>query len=106
MFPYYAASPASRSRCNSNCPDCARKRKGKVKHASLAVSCPGLALEWDAARNGRAADAVSCGSKKKGWWVCGGCKGSFEARVQARALMGSGCPSCRKAARQEAGGRV
>ena len=93
-----AASPNSRYRCGANCPECARKRKGKVKHASLAVSCPGLALEWDVEKNGCSASDISCGSKKKGWWVCRGCKGPFEARVQARALLGTGCPACRKAA--------
>lgn len=91
------ASPASRSTSGANCPECARKRKGKVRHASLAVSCPELALEWDEAKNGRPANAVSAGSKKKGWWVCGRCEESFETRVQNRALLGTGCPRCRKA---------
>jgi hypothetical protein len=90
----WEASPTSRSRCGANCPECARKRKGKVKHASLAANCPNLATEWNEEKNGRPATDITCGSKKKCWWVCKECRGAFEARVQARALLGSGCPRC------------
>jgi hypothetical protein len=85
----------------SNCPECALKGNGKVKYASLADGRPDLVAEWDEARNGCTAAGVTCGSKKKAWWVCGQCQGSWRANVNNRANKGSGCLSCRELFRRK-----
>jgi len=93
----WATSQNLRSTNGSNCPECARKGNGKIKHASLADGRPDLVFEWDEDRNGCKATGVTCGSDKKAWWVCGRYGGSWQAKVINRANRGYGCPSCREA---------
>jgi len=80
-----------------NCPECAkRERPGKShrKHPSLLDGCPELAAEWDEAKNSILPGEVTCGSKRKAWWMCRVCKWSWQATVHQRALIGTGCPRC------------
>jgi hypothetical protein len=91
----WEASPGSRNSYRTDCPDCARKRSGKVHYASLADGRPDLVAEWDEGRNdwaNWAATGVTCGSDKKAWWVCGKCGGSWQAKIKDRANRGQGCP--------------
>jgi len=92
----WKVAPDIRSTMDSNCPECARKSNGKIKHDSLADDRPDLVPEWDEGRNGRPATDVTCGSGKKAWWVCGECGGSWQARINDRATRGYGCFSCRE----------
>jgi hypothetical protein len=75
------------------CPECARKEgKTQTKHPSLADGCPELLGEWDEAKNDISATEITCGSRRKVWWVCRICGGSWQASVQSRALFGTRCP--------------
>jgi hypothetical protein len=83
------AQPRNRS-SGTECTECASR-----KLPSLAHGRPDLAAEWDAEKNEFLATEVSCGSHKKGWWLCKLCGGSWQAAVGHRALKGSSCPTAR-----------
>jgi len=95
----WEVSPNSRSTQGTDCPECARKGIGRIKHASLADGRPDLALEWDEGRNGCPPTLVTCGSGKKAWWICGRCGAPWQAKVEKRANKGQGCPNCRELSR-------
>jgi len=83
---------------DSSCPKCARKKKAVFRgrhHPSVAEGCQSIAIEWNTTRNDMRPTEVSCGSTRKVWWLCRGCGGSWQARVDNRALRNQGCPSCR-----------
>lgn len=61
---------------------------------SLEKHSPDIAEEWDYERNSPLRpDQVGHGSTKKVFWICA--KGhSYEARIDHRTIMHSGCPYC------------
>ena len=76
------------------CPACA----GRVAtdKNNLAVMNPGLAKEWNYAKNGNLRpEDVTPGSDKKVWWKCSkdGCNHEWEAHVYSR-TYGYGCQKC------------
>ncbi|MBR6935778.1 MAG: zinc-ribbon domain-containing protein [Clostridia bacterium] len=63
-------------------------------YSSLAIHSPDIAKEWDYVKNSPLRpDQIGHGSTKKVFWICK--KGhSFEARIDHRTIMHSGCPYC------------
>lgn len=67
--------------------------------ASLEEYCirrgtPEILAQWDTERNGAAAPGdIPHSSREKAWWRCER-DHSYQASVQSRAMMGSGCPIC------------
>ena len=67
-----------------------------VKSNSLATTHPDLAKEWHPAKNGELTpDKVTAGSERKVWWKCPkGPEHEWQAKVEQRARLSSGCPRC------------
>ena len=65
-----------------------------AKKDSLLMTHPDLAVEWDFEKNGDLTpEQVSKGQVRKVFWKCS--KGhSYEARIDHRCSMNSGCPYC------------
>ena len=58
-----------------------------------------LMTEWNWDKNiGLDPSVITCGSKKKVWWLCSTCGHSWEATVKNRS-SGRNCPECAKAKR-------
>ena len=98
------------------CQKCGYEWKSRVSHRSKGVGCPvcsghqvltgyndlstlypSVAQEWNYDKNGELLPMqVSCGSKKKVWWICN--KGhEWKATVYSRTgKKHSGCPECAK----------
>ena len=80
----------------SGCPYCTGK-KVLIGFNDLQTCYPNLVeSEWDWSRNtkrGLYPTEVSKGSKKKAWWHCSTCKGSYEATICDK-TTGYGCPFC------------
>ena len=73
-----------------------------TEHPKVADAKPELLAEWDPA-NQRRASECTLGSKYRAGWICSTCAHHWEARVQARALQGKGCPECSKALSRKSG---
>lgn len=88
----WQAAVASRVE-GAGCPVCA----GKIilpGHNDLASRYPGIAAQWDSARNGGLSPKqVSPASNRKVWWQCERGHG-WQAAVAARTAQNSGCPYC------------
>ena len=50
--------------------------------------------EWHPTRNTKQPGDVTAGSRYQAWWRCRACGHQWQARVQSRAQLGSGCPHC------------
>ena len=84
------AAIVNRANRGTGCRVCSR-RKRNTKSAPIP---PSLVAQWSK-RNNIHADALTCGSDRKVWWVCGGGH-EWEATVANR-VAGSGCPACSSA---------
>ena len=76
----------------------------KEKENSLFKSFPQIAKEWDYEKNeGLSPKMVTKSSNRKVWWICS--EGhSWEAKINNRTSLGTGCPICgrRKAGKNKA----
>lgn len=55
-----------------------------------------LIAEWDWKKNeGLDPNVITCGSKKKAWWICSVCSHTWESTVKNRST-GRDCPKCAK----------
>jgi hypothetical protein len=90
----WQASIASRARLGAGCSCCARFTV--VKSNCLATTHPKLAKEWHPTKNGDLTpDKVTSGSERKVWWKCPkGPDHEWQARIDHRAKVSSGCPRC------------
>ncbi len=82
------------------CPECYGQRRREqgprvvAVDRSLQALYPGVAAEWDRARNGGLDPAaISPMSKQNAWWQCGTCGHTWPAVVHNR-TRGHGCPRC------------
>lgn len=83
---------ANRVRGN-NCPYCAGKYPIQGEN-DLATVEPQLAAEWHPTKNGELLpQAVTKGSNRKVWWLCGKCGFEWPAIIWSR-VKGRGCPQC------------
>lgn len=83
----------------TGCPQCkklstSRKLSLAPEGDSFANSFPSIAHEWHPTKNGDCTPyQYKVGSKKRAWWICK--KGhEWEAIINSRTLLGSGCPYC------------
>lgn len=75
----------------TGCPYCANRAVVPGEN-DLATTHPELAREWDGERNTLRPSALTFGSTRKAWWLCG--KGHrWQASIASRA-RGAGCPVC------------
>ena len=90
----WLAAPNSRSgwkgRKGSGCPFCANRKV--CQHSSLPTKAAHLVPEWSDA-NKRSPDDFTVGSNHKAWWQCE-CGCQWEATINSRTGLGSGCPDC------------
>ncbi len=87
----WQASPNSRTRGNG-CPICSGNQV-LAGYNDLATTNPELIKEWDYDKNNINPNAISKGCNKKVWWKCK-FGHSWEAAVNSRTNMESGCPYC------------
>jgi hypothetical protein len=90
----WQASIASRSRLGAGCSCCTRFTV--VKSNCLATTHPALSREWHPTKNGDLTpEKVNSGSERKVWWKCPeGPDHEWQARIDQRARVASGCPRC------------
>ena len=70
------------------------------RHPWLSDGRPDLAAEWDLEQNDKLPNEVTLGSDYIAWWRCSrDPEHSWQARVNTRALKGTGCPDCNQANR-------
>ena len=74
------------------CPVCSGK-KVLVGYNDLATIRPDIAVEWNEARNEISPCEVTASSNKKVWWKCI-CGQEWEAKINSRTSLGTGCPVC------------
>lgn len=68
--------------------------QGKPKD-SVEKLFPNIAKEWHPTKNGYLKpDQFTKGSRYKAWWLCPKCKQAYQASINKRIHMGSGCPVC------------
>jgi rubrerythrin len=72
---------------------------GKRFVRSVPLTESPVVAEWHATRNVRQPADVTTGSRYRAWWQCSACGHQWQARVQSRARLGSGCPNCVTTAR-------
>lgn len=60
----------------------------------LATTHPLIAAEWDSLKNECTSYQFSANCTKKVWWICNKCTQSWQARINIRTQVGTGCPSC------------
>ena len=88
----YQATIVHRTVDNTGCPYCSNRKvlKGYNDLATLRLD---LIKEWNYEKNGNLApDMVTCGSKKKVWWLCN--KGHEWKASIVRRTEGTNCPYC------------
>lgn len=79
----------------SGCPYCAGQ-KVLPGFNDLATTHPYLINEWDYEKNEKGPESYSYGSEQKVHWVCSWCKKKWEAPINWRARLHTGCPDCAK----------
>ena len=90
----WQATVLHRTKSNSGCPVCANKTIVSGIN-DLATTHPELAKDFDKKRNGDlAVDKVTFGSGKQVWWKCHKCNYEWQAPVNRRSSMNTGCPAC------------
>ena len=87
----WEASIKNRS-AGRGCPYCAGK-KVLIGYNDVATTHPYVTLSWRD-DNVVSPQEVSAGSRKKVWWRCSFCHGSWSAEVYKVATQGTGCPYC------------
>lgn len=81
------------SKSRRGCPACSNRVVTDKNRLSFV--CPQLVSSWNSVKNYPiTADAVSFGSHRSVWWVCGLCKYEWKAPIKSRTILNSGCPSC------------
>lgn len=94
----WKASTNSRRR-GSGCPFCSGKRA--CDDNCLAILRPDLASQWDYEKNaGLTPYNFTCGSHKIVGWICKNLH-RWSACIKNRALLGRGCPRCKKSLGEE-----
>ena len=90
----WTASVKTRTRGKADCPLCAGRRVSVTN--SLAQQFPELAAEWHPTRNEHLTpDQTLPGSHKSVWWKCAkGLDHEWQAGVDNRVRLGTGCPRC------------
>ena len=87
----WAASPNSRTAGKTGCPKCNLRKI--INENTLVTTHPELLEEWDYEKNIFNPQEISYGSARKVWWKCK--KGhSWQASLNSRTGMKSGCPIC------------
>ena len=81
---------ASKGRMGSGCPFCANQKV--CHHNSLYTKAPHLVPEWSEA-NERSPHDFTASSHKRAWWQCE-CGCEWEAAINKRTSLGTGCPDC------------
>lgn len=96
----WQAAPANRV-AGTGCPFCAGKRIAPDNH--LQAKCPELAKEWHPTKNGELRpDQVTTGSPRRVWWRCRfNPNHEWEASLNQRARVGTGCSVCLAVDREE-----
>jgi hypothetical protein len=96
----WKAPPNNRTNVGAGCPFCA----GQQVHATncLARRFPRVAAEWHPTKNGSLTPADVLGTtQRKVWWRCArNVEHEWQARVEDRTRVGSGCPHCFNVARR------
>ena len=67
------------------------------KNNLLIIKHPELLSEWDYEKNNANnidVNKITYGSRKKAWWRCGKCHGSYDAVIKNRTIKKQGCPFC------------
>ena len=98
----YLMSANNRTHQCQGCPICAKTKRVKSTSAyqlgqrgSIAENKPEILKEWDYEKNALTPDNYLVNSKKKVWWKCPTCSGSWQAAIQSRTKEnGTGCPYC------------
>ncbi len=90
----WQASIVSRSRLGAGCSCCTGLTV--VKSNCLATTHPALAKEWHPSKNGDLTpENVGAGSERKVWWLCpNGPDHEWQAQIDQRARLSSGCHRC------------
>ena len=91
----------SRTNQGQGCPVCAKEKRVESisktlvqTRGSLQDSCSPLLEEWDYEKNTVTPAEITPASKRKVWWICKTCGGSWLASVQNRVLADNKCPYC------------
>ena len=90
----WEAQVVSRTHMGSGCPCCEGLKA--VKSNCLATTHPDLARQWHPTRNGSLTPGdVVPGSSKKVWWKCSVvCDHEWQATINSRTRLGTGCSCC------------
>ena len=81
---------SSKNRQGTGCPFCANRKV--CQHNSLHTKAPHLLPEWSEA-NERSPHDFTVSSGQKAWWRCK-CGCEWEATINHRTSLGTGCPDC------------
>lgn len=77
----------------TRCPYCTGQLVGVSN--SLKTRFPEVAKEFDIYKNnGIKPSEIHHGSKYKFWWICSKCSNEWEAIVESRTRLNTGCPEC------------
>lgn len=80
----------------NGCPYCSN-RKVLKGYNDLATTNPELLEEWNYEKNKKIdIYSLTYGSDTRVWWKCRLCSHEWEAKVNSRAVLGTGCPNCHK----------
>ena len=74
------------------CPFCSGRKV--CPHSSLASISPLTALEWDTTKTADSPHDYTACSRHQAHWLCNKCGHEWQARIQSRTALGSGCPLC------------
>jgi len=96
--PVYKAACNKRCCDNTGCPVCGRELSRTTRHPVVSIGRPDLVEEWEPKMNTKEPSEVTLGSHYRAWWVCSRNPEHlpWQAKVQNRALRGTGCPACRE----------
>ncbi len=96
--PHIWVATVSNRTQGKNCPYCAGT--AVCAHNSLATLAPGIALDWDYAKNSLTPHNYTAHSRVRASWPCHICHHSWEACITNRFQLNTHCPECSRTARQ------
>ena len=102
----FAAQVSCRTGRQEGCPYCGGQRV-LAGFNDLATLAPEVAAQWHPTKNeALTPQQVTCGSKKKVWWLCNVCGHEWKANIYSRAgAQRCGCPLCAGRIRIRSGAR-
>lgn len=95
----WKAKICDRTKKGHGCPECAKKIRGKTRHATALangtpLNNPRLLAEWNYEKNPLSPENYLPGSNETVWWKCQICGHEWKAKVANRAILNRGCPCC------------